>query len=612
MEGLIMKSTTLILLMAIFSRSVYAQVAIIGTDVNWTVKPPNSSESFTLLQDARNKLQWYYVPTQPRLVMRNNAQGNPVPVMQLLRYAYVDANDGNKVKMSGQLQFAVTLDASQYFDYLLKQVAQKVGVSESDVRLSPLQLKSASAAIYTPSGDLVTGQAFGQGAAPVFGSQQIVFSIPLSKVGTEFYDALINGTTGVPVVVNVTYLGMTAPTKGTVKVNWDQAFSHYSSDEKFRASVSGWGWFSSWSANYSEQRSTIRESLINSKSIEIEKVVGESFNDADLDKYLEPIVKRLNDELLADFAPPDKIDPAQAPDPGGARGWSVGKSVAVKDVTKVKHGTESVSLNLSRVIDRATSIQGFIGIGTLSKEARDGVVLDVVPGVWDWAYFIPPLISADADMGLSGIDVEIVCKVLGKKSESRILRWQPATGWIDKDKRPVSVLPFNLLGKNVKSSNDVSFTLTATVYQENYGSSSITLAPQIITPGKGESEAAIANPLELIRPIRVDVNSLTWQGVSAAPGDSVKSLIISAKIGSKTKPGLLRPISNSGVFKAPAQFVALADSDNAIDNAKISMSFQTSQGTVPWKTPAMLKDRMIGGIIVLTDCDWNASLPNCQ
>src|SRR5262249_28471978 len=141
------------------------------------------------------------------------------------------------------------------------------------------------------------------------------FQVPLTRMGTDLYENLTSGNTGIGVRAQLTYQGL-MPAKGfKVTVSWDQLRDYFSKDERIRASVSYSAFFGlvRASASYEKQNSEIREALEQHKCIKVEVIEGTGFTLADADKYLQPLLARINQELLDDTKPPEKIDPANAP-----------------------------------------------------------------------------------------------------------------------------------------------------------------------------------------------------------------------------------------------------------------------------------------------------------
>ncbi|BBB66583.1 hypothetical protein UNDYM_2330 [Undibacterium sp. YM2] len=175
----------------------FAQVSLDSADTIWEVEHVPTKEKFTIVRDAHQADLWFYIPTRPRLASRV-VNGTELPWFSLLRYQYKDPANTGKLKEAGILQFAVTLDAGEALSSLRKAVSSRTGVAENQVKLAALPFKSATASLYTPDGALVTGTKLGDRDAPTVGTQNLIFSLPLTNVGTEVYEALTKSATGYP------------------------------------------------------------------------------------------------------------------------------------------------------------------------------------------------------------------------------------------------------------------------------------------------------------------------------------------------------------------------------------------------------------------------------
>jgi hypothetical protein len=141
-----------------------------------------------------------------------------------------DPTDPQHLLEGGLLQFAVTYAAPDVLASL-QQAIQKRTQDSGPFDLAALPLKSAEVSIYKPdSGDLIGNGALGEGIAPTFASQKMVFALTLTKLGTDVYESLVNSATGVPIIMTFTYQGLTPAVGLNVTVDWDQTYQYYSSN----------------------------------------------------------------------------------------------------------------------------------------------------------------------------------------------------------------------------------------------------------------------------------------------------------------------------------------------------------------------------------------------
>ena len=183
-------------------------------DIKITIN--GQTDTYTLIRDGRVEDQWYYVPNQPRIVERA-VQGRIEPEFTMLRYQFPNPNDSEALIEDGLLQFAATLAAPpEAVMQMRAALAAKKGISANNLRLAALPLKASEVALYTPSvpnqtSKLLADAPQGGGIAPIFANQKMVFSVSVTKAGSDVMEAVVRGNSGIPVVVTYTYLGLPPP-----------------------------------------------------------------------------------------------------------------------------------------------------------------------------------------------------------------------------------------------------------------------------------------------------------------------------------------------------------------------------------------------------------------
>ena len=183
--------------------------------------------------------------------------------------------------------------------------------------------------------------------------------MPLTRIGSDVFDTLVNGNTGLAVAVEFDYKGLTPAAGFTITVDWDQAYRHYSSDKQFRGEAAALGTFG---LKASVDRSKVLNKLTSNEIIQVEVTEGGAFTAEKAATYVDQILARINTELTTALTPPTAVAPAQAQDPKGAEGFvdklkntltgSVGYSVAMKDERSVKKGRERIEFR-SRQMENA-------------------------------------------------------------------------------------------------------------------------------------------------------------------------------------------------------------------------------------------------------------------
>ncbi|MEO8390670.1 hypothetical protein [Polaromonas sp.] len=564
----------------------FAQVSLDSADTIWEVEHAPTKEKFTIVRDAHQADLWFYIPTRPRLASRV-VNGTELPWFSLLRYQYKDPSNPGKLKEAGILQFAVTLDAGEALSSLRQAVSSRTGVAANQIKLASLPFKSATVSLYTPDGALVTGSKLGDRDAPTVGTQNLIFSLPLTNVGTEVYEALTKSGTGVPVIVDVVYEGLTPTSTFQVKADYQKALSHFSSNEKTKVSVGTFGFFGlvrTGSATYQQERSDVRESLINSGVLTVTGEVGPGFQQSDLDKYLDPILQRLAQSVLILQQTPKEIDPAKAPEPNLGGGWlNVGRSEAYKTVNQLTKLQETISFSFRRTIDRRTSVQGFIGLG--GKYADDDPILKslytfVQGGSFSSAYVVlPPMGTIDS---LNLTDVQVVLKATYKsgKVQQQFASWHDPGAWTDAQNRSASNFAFELSSNGVTKVGDYSIEQSGRILYSALGATkALQLKSREITSSATQLEAGIHDVLPMVAQLQFRFDSLPWVGVDGNI-DGIRSGILTVKADDKTiGTGFILPASVNGLKSAPRPTVLLFDQMDLPKGMSIQFDASFQNGT---------------------------------
>lgn len=500
------------LLASLHHYSALAQASLVAgntiTGVSVQVKTPDGSDetqTFTLVRDARVPEQWYYFPNQPRLT-ENVIGGARIPELTLIRFT-APQSDG-QITSAAILTFAVTLGASgEALEKLKSRLKQEVqylaAIDPNNLRLSPIPINSASAAVYSPStGGLVAEADSNSVVVPTDGNGKVVFAMKLNDVGGDVYKSLLDGTAGVPVWIKYNFNGTTPPAGFKVTVNWDQAYSFYSKDEKFRASASYFGWFS---ASASSDRTTIRDQLIQSGAVKVEAITGGTFSQEILDSYLQPIVKRLNDQLLQQLQPPSKIDPASVSTPSSSGFFGgAGYSVAVKDVSMVKKGSETWDFSFSSIIERAGAANGLVSVRTYTPEARKMAVMSVDAGQWDRVYYAMPRVPGGVDSATLRVRLRAADQVI----TDRYFNWKQSTGWVNaQGNQPLNGVWISLLAH---ADADKKTLVWDNSYDFSVGQ--FTVNSKVSIPIDGD--APLVSPSDLMRVIRTTGDGLEFESTS--------------------------------------------------------------------------------------------------
>lgn len=563
---------------------VFAQASLAAEDMidEVPVTIGGVRESFTLIRDARLPEQWYYVPDRPRLFERSLGGGPVEPDFALVRYQFSDPGSAEKLLEGGLMQFALTMSLpAEAIPQLKKAIAAKKSVPAEKIRLAALPFEEASVHLYVPeSGDLVASKPQGPGIAPTFATQKVAFSVPLTRIGSDVFDTLVNGNTGLAVAVEFSYKGLTPAAGFTITVDWDRAYQHYSKDSELRAQSAVIGTFG---LQASVDRSTVINKLTSAKVVQVEVIEGGTFTAEVAAKYVDQILDRINKELIAQLTPPKVVEPATTKDAtvGGFIDNLVGKftgsagySAAIKKESDVKKGRERIEFKTRALVTRKTVAGGFVGVGRYPQGVRQRLVTVVPPGPWKSAFFMLPNVGDDQKAGIRQVDLQIRLKHRGQSHQTQAVSWTPEGGWTGRDGKPRKILAFGLLDLRQADPKLEGVTF------ESIGQ--ITVRNDVLQVSEElpfADEAPLATPLALAKVVRVDGSLLDWKGVN--DGSDLLMVSVVLKSGSRSFSGDLRPRNTDGQWGPPEPLVWIVPRGAAVT---ADIRFVRSDGTeVPWK-----------------------------
>lgn len=590
-------------------RAAQSQASLAAEDIidEVPVKLGNVTDRFTVVRDALRPEQWYYAPSQPRLSERVMSNGQREPEFALVRYQFKDPADPEKLAEGGFLQFAMTLALPpEALPQLRSAIATRAKMKPETVRLAALPFKTATANLYVPkSGLLIASEPVGPGIAPTFSTQKMAYAMSLSKIGSDVYDTLANGTTGLAAGIEFTYTGLTPPVGFTVTVDWDQAYTFYSKDEKIRAQLSLGSFFG---GKASIDRNKTIETLKQNKVIEIDEIDNPE-NGA---KYLELILNRINSELTEAMKPPDKIEPAVAGDPTpdksildkltGKYFGQAGYSVAIKDRKIVKKGKEKVTFRSRHLQERKTIAAGFVGIGGYPEEVRKRLVTVVPPGPWKSAFFMLPNVGDAQEIGIGQVDLELRLRKGNSTHSTQVAVWKPTGGWtgVGGGAAPRTLVAFGLMDlyqqdptlANVKFETVTQITLKNDVLK-------------VTDTLPVDDQRAIVTPLSAVKVLRLDTTSLSW--ASLEPTSKLVSAMVTLRAGDRSFNTLIKPRLLDAKFVPPAPVTWIMP--RAVPSVTATIAFRLKDGsTINWsrngQNLAAGQENSTDLFLDLIDADW--------
>jgi hypothetical protein len=596
-----------------FSNNLFAQASLAAEDIinDVVIQYKGRKEAFTVVRDARDKNQWYYIQNAPRITEYTESS-DTIPEISLVRYQKKDIQT-QKIYEGGILQFGATLQLPAEIISLIKSELISKYKQKNDIRLSALPIKSATVAMYTPLGSnttenskLLTTANWGNGIAPTFSSQKMAFAVELSSLGTDVLEALVNGNTGIPIAIIYTYNGLTPKAGFKITVDWEQTFSYYSRADDFRANASYFGLFG---ASYEQTSQEMYTTLLQNKCIEVEIFTGESLTMNDIEKYLQPILSRINSEMLSNFTPPLTIEPAVANAPtSNGKFFSAGYSVGMKSGSQNKRGKEVFDFNVQQVIERKTIAGGFIGIGNYSESIKKKVVVFANEGPLKTAYILlPSVFSKDDAIKMGVTDITMECQVEGNgKKYGSVARWKASDEKWTADgttRQDFMLIP---LGQFLSVENDITkikVTNKVTINSEN----KVIKYSESIEPNDGGFLIGTINKAGY-EILTIDPTDISYKKLSST--SNILELQLKIQVGQEIIRKTYKPYRNSdGTFRIPDTDKIIITKQNEGQTYSISIVMNLDNGaTKSWKFNGLnngLPEKFQGGTISLEDFDFN-------
>ncbi|MFC0048572.1 hypothetical protein [Rheinheimera tilapiae] len=532
------------------AQSTWAQTSVAAENIIDTVifsylddTKTTQNADVTLIRDEHDIDQWYYVPSRPILVT-TKVGDKSVPQFTLLRYDYPDPINPTTILRGGLLSFSARLSLPPEALNAMKiaaidSIAKRKGrVVAEKIRIAALPINSATVSIYSADNNLV-GAAEGTGTAPTFASQAMAFTLPLTQLGTSVFEELIKSPTGVRTAVQFTYNGTTPKCGYEVTADYLQVHNHYSKNEKFAARASYYGLFS---ASVSKEAAEIREELTKSGALKIKMLASNQCPSERLDSLIQPILKRINDQVLDTLKPPEKIDPANVgtPSTGGFFGGA-GYSVALKKVSELRRLNETFSFEQTNIVERSTVAQGFIGIGNYPDSIKKDLILTIDGTINPGTYIAFPQIP----QGISRVDLDITLQAKGRSfgfGQYQYLRelntWKNLQSGRTSDRISFSMAGIEqAYGKQGINEAQVSISKVLST-KDDY--------TKVVTVGSASQGAASVELQDGLFGVRISPSAIPFKEVG---GDIVRVQVI-AKSGSKNKYYNFQAFNANGVWQS--------------------------------------------------------------
>ncbi len=281
---------------------------------------------YTCIMDHEKPQKWYYLP--PSLVLADDSDG--LPTFDLVRYQLSNPAGGAPLE-GGILQFAVAQDLSgfngAYRQKVLSRLASVVNsdaelrkkhnlgvLAPNDINLGAMPFEDVSVALFAPGkGTFLSGVSMQEGSGPKYGGQSLPFTLELTTPGTSVYEALTTGRTGVNVLYNVSFLGVTPPVGISVTVNLEEAIKHFSNAIENRQSMAANIFGVDLEAAVGVSNLDVLNELKKNDVIDIKVTTSaEGFDEKAAMAYLTPLLEKIYQEILVTSPVQELFTPTQA------------------------------------------------------------------------------------------------------------------------------------------------------------------------------------------------------------------------------------------------------------------------------------------------------------
>lgn len=450
-SGFVRKTLVLvILLLVLHAGSLSAQVSLLPEHTM-------TLEGVTLIRDSHKADRWYFVPERPVLLERNpkDAQ-NPRPVFQLVTY---QAKKDSRVFEGGVLQFCVTLSLPEKTRIKLERaLKEKEGTT---VSLAPLPFHSAEAVLFDATGKMNTVGTQAPGLTPAYISGALPFQLKLDKFDADLYEALVNAkNSGVGVLMNLSFEGLLPPAGFKVTIDWDQTFKHLSESSETRIGIGTYN----FGIDIGISKTKIREELISNGCMEVESLTNEVLTNETLDRYLDPVIEKMQQTLIAKIHPPEKIDlESRNKEDSLSKCFFFARSsvnIELRDIKQVRKGKETFIFNQSAVVERKTSCGAFIGINSYPESVKKTLVQTMTLDSWASAFLLLPGVDNAPELHINSVNmtanvVDSKGKVVSGLSDTASWSADKPLSWRNVDGDETGSLKFPLLALFDKHDNKI-------------------------------------------------------------------------------------------------------------------------------------------------------------
>lgn len=572
-------------------------------------------EGVTLIRDSHDSARWYFIPERPVLLERNPSdKDDPRPVFQLMTYQ--KSKDSNLYE-GGVLQFCVSLSISDKLrEKILNTLKAREDMKGLKVSLVPLPFNKAEAMLFDGKGMLNAQGTQSPGLAPAYVTGALPFQLKLDKFDSDLYETLVNTSGGgVGVLMKLGFEGVLPPAGFKVTINWDQTYDFLYENKETRVAIGT----CNFGVDIGISKTKIRENLLSNGCMKVESLSNEAVKQEDIDRYLDPVIERIQQTLIAKIHPPERIDTESKNEPDSfSKSFFPAKSsvsVEMKTKNEVKTGSETFVYDRSVVVERNTSCGAFIGINSYSDAVKKRLVSTMPLDSWASAFLLLPGVDNSPELHISSVNMsaEVVDKngdAISGLSDTAAWSAEKPRSWLNRDGEETASLRFPLMSLFKKHNNDIAvirkrynFKVDVSVIQ-SFGSGKLYEVKTSRLMPMFDGDLPLPATVNFVDPVVFDVSALTFNRSSGVKKVKVEI----RKEGSSDKLEYSFP-SKSGDESSVVFLVEAAMTGNEEPAAQIlsTVTFETAKGKVLWQN----NDKDLRGLepslyFMLFDSDWEA------
>lgn len=377
-----------------------------NVQINYLKNGKTSTEQFVVFQNSDNDNLWYYLPKAPRLYEKIiNGKGSPE--LLLVKYSLPSKNNIGK-QQGGSLQFSVSNESSPEATAAL---LKKLQADEQNpfLQIAPISSTDATVSIYLPVGnsslDSLVRLNYGLNTNlfPLYSTQKASFTIPLTDDAVNILLPILQKGKdgGIEISTQYTIAGRVEATINAT-IDWKKTYNFLKTNETIRAEVGFLGFFG---ASYEKNIQHIKQSLIESGSINVDIKGSEITDSKELYKYWEPIANLITAKLFKPFEPPTGINNSGG---GGlsdfiknslnqASSFKVSGSYgfSMVDLESYEKGSYPINMKFSDILKRKVPSDGFVSLNDYDPKTINDKILIIDESQFKKTFFNLPSLPSE-------------------------------------------------------------------------------------------------------------------------------------------------------------------------------------------------------------------------